>query len=67
MNTRTFPRMKPIAYDPDKMARELERARELGNLPPKEDSPEEEEPRVEHHRFQAHSFDLRREQQEVQQ
>lgn len=58
--------MKPIAYDPDKMAQDLARARELGNLPPKEGGTASSEGHDAHHRRQAHSFDLRREREEVQ-
>lgn len=66
MSTRTFPMMKPIAYDPDKMAQDLARARQLGNLPPKEGETAPSEGHDAHHRHQAHSFDLRREREEVQ-
>ena len=67
MSTRTFPKMKPIEYDPAKMAKEIARARQLGNLPPKEGDENAEEVHQERHRVQAHSFDLRKEQEEVQQ
>jgi hypothetical protein len=37
MSTRTFPKQKLVKYDPDAMARELEKARKLGNMPKKEE------------------------------
>ena len=37
MTTRTFPKLKPHKYDPDAMAKELEKARSLGNMPQKEE------------------------------
>lgn len=55
MNTRTFPKIKPHKYDPQAMAKELEKARSLGNMPQKE---KEIPMHKESHRRQQKSFDL---------
>ena len=60
---RAFPKIKPIEYDPDAMAKRLARARELGNLPNLDGEEGEEE--FLRHRRQRHSFDLRKEREQV--
>lgn len=48
MSTRTFPKVKTYKYDPAAMAKELEKARSLGNKP--EEKPSAAERTREHRR-----------------
>jgi len=49
-----FPTIKPMKYDPAALAKKLEKARDLGNLPPEED---EIPLHRSGHRYQQKSFD----------